>query len=369
MRPDDNKYKDNARKRNQQNAKRRDAARSGGAASPAEAHAHARSAHATQNRRDMDVRKGTVGVHPRGGLGGGGKGEGSKNDADQDAKGGTDSASAAEANDADDAEDARTYFGRRAISSNWERYEKVEADSEDKPLDFRAAVQTAGHKERTSDDHFRFKDEKEWQARPLMLSDAPPSVLEFLSIDCDRIADALLAVPFHRRGGLPRAAFDGRVVAFYDDDAAFHARSIEAMEKIAPTAPLTLQSQNSTSAAATPAAVRDGPPRKKSDPTDVRANAPATPTHAREDTISAHDIDLDDLLGNGGPSTALLHAHDDLIADSAPPLETDVGSATPEMDDTCTPTAAAAAAAAPTPAPAHTKPPPSLDDWLDSMLD
>ncbi|KAH6926974.1 hypothetical protein HPB50_024349 [Hyalomma asiaticum] len=69
--------------------------------------------------------------------------------------------------------------------------------------------------------HFRFKEQQDWQDEPAELS-------EFLSIDCDRIVDALLTIPLHERLDLPEDIFPANVIQQFRDEAAACSEKYEA---------------------------------------------------------------------------------------------------------------------------------------------
>ncbi|CAN7941022.1 unnamed protein product [Ixodes hexagonus] len=105
-------------------------------------------------------------------------------------------------------------FKKRSITSNWGRYEdsvQAETDfSRKRGEDFELLLSTSVG----SSAHFRFKEQQDWQD--------DLHIDQFLSVDCDELADALQTIPLHTRLQLPQEIFPPEILRQYDDDAASH---------------------------------------------------------------------------------------------------------------------------------------------------
>ncbi|XP_029845695.2 cell death regulator Aven [Ixodes scapularis] len=105
-------------------------------------------------------------------------------------------------------------FRKRGITSNWGRYEEpleTETDyNRKKGEDFELLLSTSVG----SSAHFRFKEQQDWQD--------DLHIDEFLSVDCDALADALQTIPLHKRLELPEEIFPPEILKQYNEDAASH---------------------------------------------------------------------------------------------------------------------------------------------------
>lgn len=247
-------------------------------------------------------------------------------------------------------------FKKRGLASNWGRYEEpVEVETEynrKRGEDFDLLLSTSAG----ASAHFRFKEQQDWQDEPAELS-------EFLSIDCDRIVDALLTIPLHERLGLPEDIFPANVIQQFRDEAAACSEKYEAFlrtgKRQVKTVPDVGESLKNSLQAAIIAAAKPKPKPKDDDDLEELLNlslkSPRSDNPPKDKSKDEDERDLEFLL-------SLKEDHN----------EKDVVPAVPAAEETATTSTAEpehiVVEQPVKPPPQPQKPTVDLEDWLDSVL-